>query len=36
VIADDVDTGDKFIAGDVDTGKKLSPVTVTLANNYRQ
>jgi hypothetical protein len=32
----DNDTGDRFIAGDNDTGEQLSPVTTTLVNNYRQ
>jgi hypothetical protein len=36
VIAGDVDTGDKFIAGDNSTGEQLSPVTTTPVNNYRR
>jgi hypothetical protein len=32
-IADDNDTGDKFIAGDNDTGEQLSLVTMTPAIN---
>jgi hypothetical protein len=36
VIADVIDTGNKFISGDVDTGEQISPVTTTLVNNYPQ
>jgi hypothetical protein len=30
IIADENDTGVKFIAGDYDTGEQLSPVSLTL------
>jgi hypothetical protein len=36
VIADAIDTGDKFIAGVVDISEQLLQVTTTPVNNYRR